>query len=132
MKRLIIIALVALAGFLFCACEKEEPIPGPTTYTIRMQMSGVTPDSKVKLDLNAFEYNQENEKIASNSMKKTNTGDVYTFTANSRSVKVKIYVAMSTTLSTKYYWIQQVFYLEPEKNVEIVLKDDTMLGPDEP
>ena len=132
MKRLFIIALAALAGFLFNACEKEGIAPDPTTYTIKMQMSGVTPESKVKLDLIAFEYNQENEKIASNSMNQTNTSDIHTFTANSKSVKIKIYASMSTTLSTKHYWIQQVFYLEPEKNVEIVLKDDTMLGPDEP
>ena len=62
------------------------------------------------------------------------TGDIKTFEANKRSVKVKLYLKMYSNLSTstKSRWIQQVFYLEPEHNIDVVLKDDTMIGPDEP
>ncbi len=131
MKRVIAI-IAALSLILSCQEQVEEPMP--TTYTVKMLLSGVSSNSAAKIDLTAFEYNEAGEKIASNSMDEVSTGDSKTFEANKRSVKVKLYVKMYSSLSTstKSRWIQQVFYLEPESNIDVVLKDDTMIGPDEP
>lgn len=132
MKRAIVI-LAAFAALTLCSCQ-EIIQPKPTTYTVKMMLSGVSSSSAAKIDLTAFEYNEAGEKIANNSMDEVVTGDTKTFTANSRSVKVKLYVKMysNSSSTTKSRWVQQVFYLEPESNIDVVLKDDTMIGPDEP
>lgn len=57
------------------------------------------------------------------------------FWAHPRSVKVKLYVIMyaaDENISQMYRWIQQVFYLEPEDNIDIILGDTTKIGPQEP
>ena len=134
MKRVIaILSAIAVLTFL-SSCQEKIEEPKPTTYTVKMLLSNVSSTSALKVDLTAFEYNEEGEKIASNSMDEVCTGDSKTFTANKRTVKVKLYLKMYSNLSTstKSRWIQQVFYLEPESNIDVVLKDDTMIGPDEP
>lgn len=137
MKRMIIIALAALAGFLFYSCEKEEPVPEvkPTTYTLKNELTGATEEAKVKLDLIAFEYNEENEKIANNDYDQAVTGGSRTFTANPRSMKVKVHVRMyapDNSITPVNKWVQQVYYLEPEGNIDIVFGDTTKLGSQEP
>ena len=131
MKKLLILA--AIAALALCSCQ-EIIQPKPTTYTVKMMLSGVSSSSSAKIDLTAFEYNEAGEKIATNSMDEVVTGDTKTFTANSRSVKVKLYVKMysNSSSTTKSRWVQQVFYLEPESNIDVVLKDDTIIGPNEP
>lgn len=134
MKRVIAILSAIAALTILSSCQVKEEEPKPTTYTVKMLLSDVSSTSSIKVDLTAFEYNEEGEKIASNSMDEVCTGDIKTFEANKRSVKVKLYLKMYSNLSTstKSRWIQQVFYLEPEHNIDVVLKDDTMIGPDEP
>lgn len=134
MKRAIAIITSIVALTFLSSCQEKIAEPKPTTYTVKMLLSGVSSTSAIKVDLTAFEYNEKGEKIASNSMDEVCTGDAKTFEANKRSVKVKLYLKMysNLTTSTKSRWIQQVFYLEPESNIDVVLKDDTMIGPDEP
>lgn len=128
------LAFIAILSLFSCEKIVPEPEPEPTTYTVKMQLSTATPTASVKVDLTAFEYNEAGEKIATNSMDEVTVGYSKTFTANSRSVKIKLYVKMYSNLSTstRTRWVQQVFYLEPEKNIDVILKDDTMLGSDEP
>ncbi len=75
------------------------------------------------------------EKVANNAISKATYGTSETFTANSRSVKVKIYVKMyaeTSSVSPRYYWVQQVFYLEEGGNIDILVEDTTTVGKLEP
>ena len=136
MKKLIYVALAVIASLSLFSCEKivPEPEPEPTTYTVKMQLSVATSTASAKVDITVFEYNEAGEKIASNSMNEVTVGDSRTFTANSRSVKVKLHVRMYSTATSysKSYWVQQVYYLEPEGNIDVIFKDDTKLGSNEP
>ena len=62
-------------------------------------------------------------------------GSTKTFTANSRAVKVKLYIKMysdNSAVTAQYLWAQQVFYLEEGKNIEIKVEDHTKVGKTEP
>lgn len=136
MKRILIILAVIAAALSLVSCEKT-PAPKPeTTYTVKMAISSVTPTSDVKIDLTAFEYNEAGEKVANNTLYATTAGETKTFTANERSVKVKVQIKMysddTTTVPPVYRWIQQVFYLEEGKNVVVEIGDTTRIGTSEP
>jgi hypothetical protein len=125
-----VIALVLTVS----SCEKAE-LPKSTTYILTMAMSDVQASSTVHFDLTAFEYNEENERVASNDLPKAVSGSSKTFIANARAVKVKIYLKMysdNTAVSPEYRWVQQVFYLEQGRNIEIKLEDHTKVGRSEP
>ena len=48
------------------------------------------------------------------------------FTANPDAVKIKIYIDDFKD------WVQQVFYLNNKKAVDIVIENSTIVGPAEP
>lgn len=135
MKRNLISLLAALALSLVISCEKTEPAKPDTTYTITMAMSTVTSSSAVHYDLTAYEYNDAGEKVANNALNMAVNGSTKTFSANSRAVKVKLYIKMysdNSAVSAQYFWAQQVFYLEEGKNIEIKVEDHTKVGKTEP
>lgn len=135
MKRNLISLLAVLALSLVISCEKTEPAKPDTTYTITMAMSTVTSSSAVHYDLTAYEYNDAGEKVANNALNMAVNGSTKTFSANSRAVKVKLYIKMysdNSAVSAQYFWIQQVFYLEEGKNIEIKVEDHTKVGKTEP
>ena len=120
---------------LMASCEKVEPTQPDTTYTVTMAMSSVTSSSAVHYDLTAYEYNDAGEKVANNALNMAVNGSTKTFTANSRAVKVKLYIKMysdNSAVSAQYFWVQQVFYLEEGKNIEIKVEDNTKVGKTEP
>ena len=134
MKKAIAILTSLLAVFILASCGKDNPTKA-TTYTLKMAMSDVQASSSVHFDLTAFEYNAENERLASNDLPKAVTGSSKTFTANSRAVKVKVYFKMysdNSSVSPVYRWVQQVYYLEEGLNIEIKLEDHTKVGASEP
>ena len=133
MKRILITLLSILA--LVASCEKAEPTKPDTTYTITMAMSTVTSSSLVHYDLTAYEYNEAGEKVANNALNMAVNGSTKTFSANSRAVQVKLYIKMysdNSAVTAQYFWVQQVFYLEEGKNVEIKVEDHTKVGKTEP
>ena len=133
MKKILITLLPILA--LVASCEKAEPTKPDTTYTITMAMSTVTSSSLVHYDLTAYEYNEAGEKVANNALNMAVNGSTKTFSANSRAVKVKLYIKMysdNSAVASQYFWVQQVFYLEEGKNVEIKVEDHTKVGKTEP
>lgn len=138
MKKLItLISLVSMMIFAF-GCQKapqgDKQESAATTYTVKMEMTNVSTSSKVHYDLTAFEYNEGGEKLGSHGITMATTGKAATFTANDRSVKVKLYIKMYTDVSsyTEYYWLQQVFYLEKGKNIDVVLANESLIGAKEP
>ena len=134
MKRFL--TLLAMAALLM-GCQKD---PGGTqdtakcSYTVKMAMTGVTTTSTVHYDLMAFEYNEAGEKTGNNTITMATTGKSQTYTANDRSVKVKLYFKMYTNKSsyTEHKWVQQVFYLEKGKTIEVALADNSLVGNKEP
>ena len=135
MKRILTSLLFVLALSLVFSCEKTEPVKPDTTYTITMAISTATSSSAVHYDLTAYEYNDAGEKVANNSLSMAVNGSSKTFTANSRAVKVKLYIKMysdNSSVAAQYLWVQQVFYLEEGKNIEIKVEDHTMAGKTEP
>jgi hypothetical protein len=135
MKRILISMLFVLALALVFSCEKAEPAMPDTTYTITMAMSTVTSSSTVHYDLTAYEYNEAGEKVANNALNMAVNGSTKTFTANSRAVKVKLYIKMysdNSAVTPQYLWVQQVFYLEEGKNIELKVEDHTKVGKTEP
>ena len=124
-----------LALTLVFSCEKAGPAKPDTTYTITMAMSTVTSSSAVHYDLTAYEYNEAGEKVANNALNMAVNGSTKTFTANSRAVKVKLYIKMysdNSAVTPQYLWVQQVFYLEEGKNIELKVEDHTKVGKTEP
>ena len=135
MKRFISLLLSLSVILLMTSCEKVEPSKPDTTYTITMAMSSVTSSSTVHYDLTAYEYNEAGEKVANNALNMAVNGSTKTFTANSRAVKVKLYIKMysdNSAISAQYLWVQQVFYLEEGKNIELKVEDHTKVGKTEP
>lgn len=134
MKKVLFYLSAVIAVLLTCSCEKEEPAK-PTTYTVSMAMSSVTSTSAVHYDLTAYEYNEAGEKVANNALNMAVNGSTKTFTANSRAVKVKLYIKMysdNSSVTPQYLWVQQVFYLEQEGNIDIRVEDHTKVGKTEP
>lgn len=131
-----IITLLAIA-FMLIGCQKD-PNSGQDTakcsYTLKMAMTGVTTTSNVHYDLMAFEYNDAGEKTGNNTITMVTTGKSQTYTANDRSVKVKLYFKMYMDKSsyTEHKWVQQVFYLEKGKTIEVALSDNSLVGNKEP
>ena len=135
MKRILTSLFSLLALSLVFSCEKAEPAKPDTTYTVTMAMSSVTSTSTVHYDLTAYEYNDAGEKVANNALNMAVNGSTKTFTANSRAVKVKLYIKMysdNSAAPAQYYWVQQVFYLEEGKNIDIKVEDHTKVGKTEP
>lgn len=135
MKRILTSLLSLLTLTLLFSCEKAEPAKPDTTYTIKMAMSSVTSSYTIHYDLTAYEYNEAGEKVANNAMNMAVNGSTKTFTANSRAVKVKLYIKMysdNSAVAAQYYWVQQVFYLEEGKNIELKVEEHTKVGKSEP
>ena len=137
MKRILTIIATAILASAALSCEKEkqEEPARPTTYTVTMAMSSVMPTSAAHYDLTAFEYNEAGEKVANNTLTMAVNGSTRTFTANQNAVKVKLYIKMysdNSAAPAQYYWVQQVFYLEEGKNIEIKVEDHTKVGKTEP
>lgn len=141
MKQLIktltlLAAIVALAaGCHYDPYSPDDYSPrGKATYTVKMSMTGVSTTSSVHYDLMAFEYNDDGEKTGSHTITLATTGRSETYTANERSVKVKLYIKMYSDKSsyTEHHWIQQVFFLEKGGNIVVALKDSSLIGPMEP
>ena len=134
MKRFI--TLLAMAAIMI-GCQKD-PNGGQETakcsYTVKMAMTNVSTTSTVHYDLMAFEYNEAGEKTGNNTITMATTGKSQTYTANDRSVKAKLYFKMYTNKSsyTEHKWVQQVFYLEKGKTIEVALADNSLVGNKEP
>jgi hypothetical protein len=79
-----------------------------------------------------LEYNSKGEQIANNNVKCT-SGLSKTFTANSNTEKVKLYLTVKVVNSkSTSRWVQQVYYLKKNDNTTIEFTGKTMIGIIEP
>ena len=137
MKRILTLFVFAVLAATITSCQKAPAGGGETakcSYTVKMAMTNVSASSTVHYDLMAFEYNEAGEKTGNNTITMATTGKSQTYTANDRSVKVKLYIKMYTDKSsyTEHKWVQQVFYLEKGKTIEVALADNSLVGNKEP
>ena len=137
MKRILTLFVFAVLAATITSCQKDPAGSGETakcSYTVKMAMTNVSASSTVHYDLMAFEYNEAGEKTGNNTITMATTGKSQTYTANDRSVKVKLYIKMYTDKSsyTEHKWVQQVFYLEKGKTIEVALADNSLVGNKEP
>lgn len=134
MKKILpIIVCIFSAVLAFSSCTKEDP---DSTYTVKFNISTATADAAIKCDVTVFEYTDSGEKIGQNTVNQMTAGATRKFTANSKAVKVKVYIKMYapnvSSVTPKYLWVQQVYYLETGKNIDIAIEDSTMTGSKEP
>ena len=131
MKRLFALTTLLALAILTMGCKKE---PVGCSYTVKMSMTGVTASSTPHYDLMAFEYNEDGERMGSIVIEKATSGTSKTFIAKPRSVKVKLYFKMYDDKGSPawYRWVQQVFYLEQGRNIEVALLNESMVGTKEP
>lgn len=126
-----IIFIIAIIGIIFSGCKKDdEPKKElPTTYTFKYNVNSI---SGITTDIVLFEYNDASERIGQNSINNIKKGNTKTFTANNKSIKVKVHVSASSSSSSKKWWVQTVYYLNKGENNSIEVGDDTMVGTYEP
>lgn len=111
---------------LLASCSEEEQ---RSTYTVKCDLDSY---SLFTTDVTAFEYNSAGEKIANHSISDVYNGNPEQFTASEMTVKIKIYVLMSSSLSSTSMWVQQVYYLTSGGNTTININGQTIAGPSEP
>ena len=124
MKRILFL-LAMLPVFIFTECSSEDEKPlRPSTYTLFWEFRSVEPVA----DVIVFEYNSSGDKIANKRLTECEVGAIETFQANDKVVKVKICILMNS----KNNWVQNVYYLDEGKNINIYLDEDVLIGSDEP
>lgn len=132
MHKKFLLFLLMFLPLVLVSCGSDDE-PDYSTYTLNYKL--VDESNLVLVDVTLFEYNDAGEKVATNSVNDIKTGASRKFTANSRATKVKVYIKMYSSISSvspRYRWVQQVYYLESGRNVNIDITGDTMLGNYEP
>ena len=130
MKKLLIISSICLV-FVFAGCKKN--INTTYTYTDNKQVPSMQPYMTNWIDY-IREYDDSGQCIATQSISYPVNGKEYTFTADSKTVKVKIYVDWKLTsgFSQSKKWVQQVYNLTKNGNTKIVIDNNTLMGVKEP
>ena len=127
-KLLFCLSIVILTTF--CSCSKE------TTYsfTDNTDYSGISNLKERYIRL--MEYDVNGSCVANNSLESPTKGKAYLFTANSRTELVKVYLSLKfqsgSSTSSLNRWVQQVYYVEHGKNIDIEIDGQTLVGPSEP
>ena len=138
-KNRLLMLFFASAALLFMSCEKENVTPSnggssthPTTYSVNV--SGIQVPSGMALEVLAVEYSASNERMQINRFDLTSSSMTKTYTANSRTEKVKIAFNASnpSTGQSASLWIQQVFYLDKGTNTVISITGSSPTGSSEP
>ena len=132
MKKKLFLFLLMFMPLLLVSCGDDEP--DSTTYTVNYTLDDSSGSTTIYVDLTFFEYNETDERIATNSISKIKKGTTKTFTASERAEKVKVYMKMyaeSVDVSS-YKWVQTVFYLNKGKDTKIPIGDNTIVGNYEP
>lgn len=119
--RNILILCLVLSSALLTSCTKEK-------------FYSITNNFEYGQETIIYEYNEEDEPI--NVHPETlNAYENNIFTCSNDVVKIKIFVSgyhIDGFFLDSGNWIQQVFYLEKNKNTNIVLDGSTIVGPERP
>ena len=133
MKRFIAILFSLSMILLIASCKKEEQ--PQTTYTVIINVSTLTDATAALCDFTAYEYDENEEMMAFNDILRGVNGRQETFIAHSNSAKVKMYLEFYADVPDfprLKYWDKEVYYLEKDNNIEIIISDATRLVQREP
>lgn len=134
MKKFLSMTLLLTAMFLtFSACssdddEKEEV--QETTYTFTYTADN--PPQGITANITLFEYNEKGERVGQKPVNNCRKGYSQNFTANANAQKVKVYLVATYGTQSVANWVQQVYYLEKGKNVNVAVTGDSRMGTTEP
>lgn len=126
MKK-VLFMLALLPIFLFTSCSDDDD-PASTSYTFNWELEDY---SMITINVILFEYSADGEKVANNTIE-CHQGLSKVFTANEKTEKVKVYVKMEGGSQTTIRWVQQVYYLQKGKNIDITVNGETIIGTKEP
>ncbi len=132
MRKITHLLLLTLIAYLFPVGSCRTDIDEITTYSVNIRFTDEQPESDLKRDITIFEYNRHDKINAKNSMKEIAYGTQETFRAADYSSKVKFLVRVYDSEKSTELWVQHVYHLEKDKNIEIVLSNNTKLAPNEP
>ena len=121
MKKTLFLTLVsALALLISSSCSKQDRPVKETTYTFSIFTSG--------LEVYLSEHNIVGDRIHTTIIDNAEANVPYSFIAKDNTVKIKVY--LKHTHWNK--WVQQIYYLNEGKNIDIIITGDTIIGNYEP
>lgn len=126
MKK-VLLMLALLPIFFLTSCSDDDD-PASTSYTFNWELEDYP---SITTTVMLFEYNTEGEKVANNSIE-CHQGLSKVFNANEKTEKVKVYVKMEGGSQASIRWVQQVYYLQKGKNIDITVNGETIIGVKEP
>jgi|WetSurMetagenome_2_1015567.scaffolds.fasta_scaffold32191_4 hypothetical protein len=127
-KKISVLLMLLIASVVsLTSCSKDDSV-SPTTYTF---LYSIADDPDMSVSMTILEYNSKGEQIANNNVK-CMSGLSKTFTANSNTEKVKLYLTVTVNSKSASRWVQQVYYLKKNDNTTIEFTGKTMVGIIEP
>ena len=120
-KSFIVMLLLAVTGFVFMSCDKDDDEPG--TYICTSYLRGT-------YDILLFEYNSSGDKIYDHTMSDCVYGCTCTYRAQPEATKLKVLLKGGYLSSDK--WVQRVYILKPGEVINIDLYNSDIVGPEEP
>ncbi len=121
--RKISLCLSIVALILFVGCKKD------TTYTF-VDNFGCPGASEYSVILS--EYDASGSRVMTQKIDWPTVGEKYLYTANEHSEKVKVRLQYSFGSNNYAKWVQQVWYLEEGKNIDIITDGESIIGNQEP
>ena len=125
MKKLLFPLIVLLA---LCSCTPEED-EVKSTYTLKYELPDYT---GITSDLVLAEYNTQGERIESKSIENVHNGSTFKYDANKNTVRVKVYITLTSAVRSTSLWVQQIYYLDLGKNKDIQITGTTYCATTEP
>ncbi len=133
MKKLFgFMLLCATLALSVSSCSKDDGDDSVLTSTYTVSYSSINPPDGVEIDITVFEYNDKDETIHQSHMNNVRLGSTRKFTAKGNSQKLKVYIETSSESQSTFFWVQQIYYLEPGGNINIDITDDIRVGKVEP
>ena len=116
--------LLAVTGFVFMSCDKDDDEPG--TYTCISFLDGT-------YDITLYEYNSSGDKIFDHTMYDCVYEGSCTYRSQPGATKVKVYAKKrSYSPYSPEGWIQRVYMLKPGEEIIIDVRSYYKFGSQEP
>ena len=118
-----VLVLIAVFMATLAGCKKD------TTYSFTDNFGG---DGFTEYSILLSEHDGSGSKVHTEMLDWPEKGKKYVYTASEHSEKVKVKIQAKIGSTDYIKWIQQVFYLEEGKNIDITLEGTTVVGGKEP
>lgn len=127
MKRLLSIVLATIvAGFALSSCDATDRNQ-EKSYSVICNLN-----TSIRTSIIVFECDDTGTKFTSHTIDDVEEGKEYTYTSIPEATRIKIYYEQESVFGTTAKWVQQVFLLRDNENIEIFIDDNTIVGNKEP